>query len=97
MCAVYKKLCVWLNYLFKFTMQWNILNYPNITLTSYYEPLELKLKYYHLMVKLDMNEKKYLQVSKHYQQINQTPIVTKDEAKVPQNIEFFENLFFIKN
>merc|ERR1712212_587235 len=46
---------------------------------------ELKLKYYHLMAKLDMNEKKYLQVSKHYQQINQTPIVTKDEAKARES------------
>ena len=29
-----------------------------------------------------MKEKKYLQVSKHFQQINTTPIVTKDESKV---------------
>ena len=35
------------------------------------------------MIELDMKEKKYLQVSKHFQQINTTPIVTKDESKVP--------------
>ena len=29
------------------------------------------------MIELDMKEKKYLQVSKHFQQINTTPIVTK--------------------
>ena len=34
------------------------------------------------MIELDMKEKKYLQVSKHFQQINTTPIVTKDESKV---------------
>ena len=42
----------------------------------------MKLKYYNLMIELDMKEKKYLQVSKHFQQINTTPIVTKDESKV---------------
>merc|ERR1711917_111706 len=45
------------------------------------EVQELKLKYYNLMIELDMKEKKYLQVSKHFQQINTTPIVTKDESK----------------
>ena len=34
------------------------------------------------MIELDMKEKKYLQVSKHFQQINTTPIVTNDESKV---------------
>ena len=34
------------------------------------------------MVQLDMNEKKYLEVSKHFKQINSTPIVTNDEKKV---------------
>lgn len=45
------------------------------------EVQELKLKYYNLMIELDMKEKKYLQVSKHFQQINTTPIVTNDESK----------------
>jgi len=45
------------------------------------EVQELKLKYYNLMIELDMAEKKYIQVSKHFQQINTTPIVTKDDAK----------------
>ena len=43
---------------------------------------KLKLKYYDLMVQLDMNEKKYLEVSKHFQQINVTPIVVSDAKKV---------------
>ena len=34
------------------------------------------------MVQLDMGEKKYLAVSKHFQQINQTPIVAKNASKV---------------
>ena len=44
------------------------------------------------MIELDMKEKKYLQVSKHFQQINTTPIVTKDESKVA-----FEYHEFVKN
>jgi len=44
------------------------------------------------MIELDMKEKKYLQVSKHFQQINTTPIVTKDESKVA-----FEYHAFVKN
>lgn len=50
---------------------------------------ELKLKYYNLMVKLDMGEKKYLAVSQHFQQINQTPIVTNNAAKVLFRIKIF--------
>jgi len=46
---------------------------------------ELKLKYYKLMVQLDMGEKKYLAVSKHFQQINQTPIVAKNASKATES------------
>ena len=41
------------------------------------------------MVKLDMGEKKYLAVSQHFQQINQTPIVTNNAAKVLFRIKIF--------
>ena len=47
------------------------------------------------MIELDMKEKKYLQVSKHFQQINTTPIVTKDESKVAfEYHEFVKNMYF---
>merc|ERR1711990_263875 len=46
---------------------------------------KLKLKYYNLMIELDMNEKKYLNVSKHFKQINSTPIVTNDPKKAGES------------
>jgi len=46
---------------------------------------ELKLKYYKLMVQLDMGEKKYLAVSQHFQQINQTPIVANNSSKATES------------
>jgi len=45
----------------------------------------MKLKYYKLMVQLDMGEKKYLAVSKHFQQINQTPIVADNAKKATES------------
>jgi len=42
------------------------------------EVQKLKLKYYKLMIQLGMKDKKYLEVSKHFIQVYETPIVVKE-------------------
>ncbi|TPP66385.1 26S proteasome non-ATPase regulatory subunit [Fasciola gigantica] len=42
---------------------------------------ELKLKYYHLMIELNLQDDQYLNISKHYWEVYNTKSIQEDEAK----------------
>lgn len=42
---------------------------------------DLKLKYYHLMIELNLQDDQYLNISKHYWEVYNTNSIQQDEAK----------------
>lgn len=48
---------------------------------------DLKLKFYELMIKLDLNESSYLNVCKHYKQIYDTPVIKNDVVAMKEALK----------
>jgi 26S proteasome regulatory subunit N5 len=50
-------------------------------------PQELKLKYYKLMIEMDLHDKNYFDVCQHYQQMYQTASVQQDSQQMKQALK----------